>query len=201
VQWDPDLAIIGTDGSALPIEMRDFRAFTQSDGTVDGVAAVAESGVIQDYLDGLKKGKGSARPESGILLVASGRVSDMKKLRLDESGSLARINSLEIRSCSANGWPSIRVDYESYFADGADTAVIAWSALFDVGTESLAARAPLAIAFIAKDGTESGDVLSVHRASPTEVDITGAVSKTLIQYPCGDRCVVEAPALLKQWPR
>ena len=203
-QWDPDLAIRVGSGPLTPVDLTGFTAARQSDGSVNGVTGIEVGTAKLDYIDKLKKLQSISTRNFQTTIVAfridsSGHISDLKKISLDPSDPITKIEWLAIQKWPVGGWPSLRLDYSSFIRETNSLGMIGWDSVLDMATGSFLARIPTAVAVIHKGGQQANDIVSVRRSSPTQIQITGNSTKKVIDYPCTDRCVVDGPTLLRDW--
>lgn len=204
VGWDPDLAVRVGAGPPIPVQLRGFTAVRQRDGTVEGVTAVEAGTAKRDYIEKLKEFQAVRTQTFGTTIVvfrmdSSGNITAMKKLGLDPVQPITQIEWFSVQSWSAEGWPVLRLDYNSYISEGGSLAMLGWDSVFNTGTGSFVSRVPAGIIVKQKNGGQTGDMFTVRRSGPTEIQIVGNVTKKVINYSCGDPCVVDGPKLVTEW--
>jgi len=206
VEWEPELAVRLGSQAPIPIDVGDFKVNSQPDGSLT-IATVVEAGTAKrDYIEKVKKFQvTSPQAFTSTIVVlrtdASGKTVDLKKAVLDPNDPVTKINWFEVQKWSPTGWPVLRLAYESYTLGSDSLITIDWDSLFDAATGSFLARIPSGIEVMKKNGEQTGELLSAHRSSPTQIELTGNFTKKVIIYTCGDPCVVDGPTLLAQWAK
>lgn len=206
VEWEPILAIRKSSGEVLPVDLGNFATVNHEDGTSEGVAGLE---VGRDKLEHIKKltnfQETEARAYTTMFVVfrtnASGHINDLKKVVLDPSDPLTKIDWFEVHSWPARGWPVLRVRYTSYLPADGSLTTIEWGGLLDTAAGSFVTRTPSGVFVKQKGGGETGDILSVHRAGPDQITIVSNATNKTIVYPCSDRCVVDGPTFLASWSK
>jgi len=206
VEWEPVLGIRSASG-VVPVDLGNFTTTQQSDGTTAGVAALEVGTNKSEHIKELHKSpQTKAAPYTSTIVVfridSSNRISAIKKVSLDPSDPLTKINWFEVHSWPAGKWPVLRIRYTSYMQQGgASLASIEWGGLLDTNTSSFVARVPTGM-FLKQDGAqETGDILSVQRTSPNQILIVGNTTKKSIPYPCPDPCIVNGRQFLALWSK
>lgn len=204
VQWDPVLAIRDSSGALTAIDLGDLETTRRSDGSVTGVTVVEAGTAKADYIRNVTKFQPVEHQAFITKIIvfhddSSGHVVNFKKIPVDSGDPLTKISWFDVQKWSDSGWPVLRLNYASYIPMGDALTMIQWDSLFDTATGSFLARAPAGILVTHKNGEQTGEMFSVHRTSPTQIQIIGAMTKKVIEYPCGDPCIVDGPTLLKQW--
>ena len=206
VEFDPQLAVrVGSD-KPIPIDLADFKAMPQNDGTLLGVAAFEVGTEKKDHLMKLASFAAVDSQVFTTTLVAfradsSGKVTDLKKFNFDPTGPLSTIHVLDVPDWFTNKWPLVVVEYASYIPSADSFTTLAWYSLFDTATGSFRSRIPASLDIKRKDGTDIPEIFKSRRIDPNTIEIYGGYSKRSITYPCSDPCIVDGPTFLSKWPQ
>jgi hypothetical protein len=204
VEWDPVLAIREGSAPPTPVDLGNFTATRESDGAISGVAELEVGTAKAGHIEKLKKFQPSEGRVFTTTMVAfraapSGQAVEIKKVALDPYDPLTRITWFEVKSWPAGGWPVLRLRYESYIPSPDAVTVLDWDSVLDMATASFLGRIPAGILTFRKDGDPLQEAFSTHRTSSTEVEILGNATKKVVNYPCGNPCVVDGRTFLARW--
>jgi hypothetical protein len=206
VEWDPILAIRQHSGELVPVDLGNFSTTRRSDGTTDGIALLEIGTDKSEHIKKLKKFQRSDTQTytsqiAVFRLDPAGRISDLKKVRIDPDDPLTRIDWFEVQNWPANGWPIVRLSYTSYVVSSESLIELEWSGRLDTVTASFLTRIPSGIFVTERGGRESGDIFSVHRTSSDRITIVGNATKRSVEYACSDPCVIDGPTFLAKWSK
>jgi hypothetical protein len=206
VEWDPVLAIRQHSGELVPVDLGDFSTTRRSDGTTDGIALLEIGTDKSEYIKKLKKfQRNDTQTYTSQMVVfhmdPTGRISDLKKVRIDPNDPLTKIDWFEVQNWPANGWPIVRLRYTSYVPSSESLVEVEWGGLLDMATGSFLTRIPSGVFVTEKGGREGGDILSVHRTGPDRITIVGYATKRSVEYSCSDPCVIDGPTFLAKWSK
>ena len=203
VQWDPILAIRRGSAAPEPVDLGDFTATREADGSFHGVAMLEVGSAKTDHIEKLKRFQASDVGNFETTIVAfrtaaSGRGMETKKMRLDPYDPLTKVNWFEVRNWPSGAWPLLRLRYESYTRGGGTLGILEWDSLVNIESSSFAARIPSGLSVLRKNGEETLEVFSVRRTSSTQVAIYDNGTGKTIDYACSDPCVVNGRTFLGQ---
>ena len=76
---------------------------------------------------------------------------------------------------------------------------VRWLTLYDFATMANNSRMPMGINKTRKSGSQREEPVAVARLSDDVVRIGGAVTETIVDYPCGFPCFFDGRGLLASW--
>ncbi|HVI06840.1 MAG TPA: hypothetical protein VND65_00955, partial [Candidatus Binatia bacterium] len=185
VQWDPFLAIRRGGGPPEPVDLGNFTATREPDGSFYGVALLEVGSAKSDHIEKLKKFRASDAGKFQTSFVAfrsnsSGKDLEIKKVPLDPNDPLTRVTWFEVQKWPAGSWPTLRVHYESYIPGPDTLTVLEWDSGINMASGSFQARIPAGMSVLQKGGEETQSLFSVHRTGPSQVAIEdGSTGKTI----------------------
>jgi hypothetical protein len=203
LQWDPVLTIRVGNGPSEPVDLGDFTAHRLDDGSTGGVAMLEVGSAKATHIQKLKKFQSADGAHFDTTLVAfripsSGSGMEIKKMPLDPYDPLTKINWFEVDKWLPGGGPILHVRYESYSKAGDSVMILEWDSLVDMATGSFSGRIPAGITVLRKDGRDTQGIFSVHRTSPTQIEILDSTTGKTISYACGNPCVVDSRTFMGQ---